>query len=102
MFCGDEPRGNHKRCVKKMGIADEISKKLTEAFDPSLLEVVDESEGHRGHAGWREGGETHFKVIIRSEAFAGLSRIERHRAVHSALTGELVGRIHALSLDIAT
>lgn len=84
-----------------MGIAQEISEKLTEVFQPTALEVVDESEGHRGHAGWREGGETHFKVIIRAAAFEDLNRIARHRAVHAALTPELVSRIHALSLDIS-
>ena len=84
-----------------MPIADEITRKLTEAFQPTALQVLDESEGHRGHAGWREGGETHFKVVIAATAFAPLSRIERHRAVHHALTPELVGRIHALSLDIS-
>lgn len=83
-----------------MRIADEITEKLTKAFHPSNLQVLDESEGHRGHAGWREGGQTHFRVVIASDAFAPMSRIARHRAIHAALTPELVGRIHALSLDV--
>jgi len=82
-------------------IADEISEKLTAAFAPSVLEVVDDSESHRGHGGWREGGETHFNVKIVAAEFGPMSRINRHRAVHAALTPELVGRIHALALDIS-
>ncbi len=84
-----------------MRIADEISEKLTAAFAPSLLTVEDDSEAHRGHGGWREGGETHFNVVIRAESLGKLSRVARHRAVHKALTPELVARIHALSLDIS-
>jgi len=82
-------------------IADQITEKLTEAFHPTRLEVVDESENHRGHGGWREGGQTHFKVIIASGDFATLSRIARHRAIHAALTPDLVSRIHALSLEVS-
>jgi len=64
------------------------------------LNVVDDSESHRGHAGFQEGGESHFNVKIRSAKFKGLSRIARHRAVHEALGPELIGRIHALALDL--
>lgn len=84
-----------------MTVKEEIEEKLTSAFMPTELEVVDDSESHRGHGGWREGGETHFNVRIKAAEFAGLSRVARHRAVHTALTAELVGRIHALSLDIS-
>lgn len=73
---------------------------LDSAFSPSRLEVVDESERHRGHAGYQEGGESHFRVVIRAPAFAGQSRLARHRAVHEALGPDLVSSIHALSLDI--
>ena len=83
-----------------MAVSDEIEAKLRDAFAPQLLEVVDESEAHRGHAGYQEGGESHFNVTITSEAFAGMSRIARHRAVHKAIGAELVGRIHALALTI--
>lgn len=83
-----------------MGTTEEIRNKLQSAFAPRRLEVVDESERHRGHAGYREGGESHFRVRIRAEGFAGQSRLQRHRAVHAALGPELVGRIHALALDI--
>lgn len=83
-----------------MPISDEINDRLTAAFNPVRLEIEDESEKHRGHGGWREGGETHFRVLIRAAAFAPMSRILRHRAVHAALGPDLVARIHALTLDI--
>lgn len=83
-----------------MRVAEEIRSRLAEAFAPVALEVVDESERHRGHAGWREGGESHFRVTIVAPAFAGLSRLAAHRAVHAALGPELVGRIHALALTV--
>lgn len=83
-----------------MTVTEEIRTRLAGAFEPSALDVVDDSESHRGHAGYQEGGESHFNVMIRSPAFDGLSRIQRHRAVHTALGADLVGRIHALSLDI--
>ncbi|MDD7973312.1 BolA family protein [Roseinatronobacter alkalisoli] len=85
-----------------MQIRDQIEANLQAAFSPARLQVVDDSESHRGHAGWREGGSTHFNVLIRSAAFRDMSRIARHRAVHAALGAELVSRIHALSLDIDT
>lgn len=84
-----------------MGVTEEIEKRLEEAFSPRVLTVEDESERHRGHAGYQEGGESHFRVTIESDAFAPMSRIERHRAVHDALGPELVGRIHALALKIS-
>jgi BolA protein len=80
---------------------EKIETRLREAFAPRVLTVVDESERHRGHAGYQEGGESHFKVTIESEAFQGLGRIERHRAVHAALGPELVAEIHALALKIS-
>ena len=83
-----------------MKVSEEIGNRLRAAFSPRELEIVDESEIHRGHAGFREGGESHFRVRIAAEAFAPMSRIERHRAVHGALGTDLVGRIHALALEI--
>ena len=84
-----------------MRVEDEIREKLQAAFGPRELVVVDDSESHRGHAGYQEGGQSHFNVRIASEAFEEMSRIQRHRAVHSALGAELIGRIHALALDIS-
>lgn len=83
-----------------MGVAEEIRVRLDAAFEPRALMIEDESEQHRGHAGFREGGESHFRVAIASERFAPMSRVERHRAVHAALGADLVGRIHALALKI--
>ncbi|MCT8971459.1 BolA family protein [Microbaculum marinisediminis] len=78
---------------------DRIAEKLTTAFAPSALEVIDESERHHGHAGWREGGETHFRVKIVAQAFAGKSRVDRHRMVNDALADELADRVHALAVS---
>lgn len=83
-----------------MAVAGEMAARLQAAFTPTRLEIADESEAHRGHAGWREGGETHFRILIAAPAFAGMSRIARHRAVHAALGPDIVGRIHALALDV--
>ncbi len=83
-----------------MTVRQEIHDRLTAAFAPRLLDVVDDSARHRGHSGYQEGGESHFNVMIRAGAFAGLSRVARHRAMHKALGDDLVGRIHALALDI--
>lgn len=84
-----------------MRVKDEIYERLSAAFEPSELLVVDDSESHRGHAGFQDGGESHFNVKIRAQTFETMTRIQRHRAVHTALGKELVGRIHALALDIA-
>ena len=82
--------------------SQEIEDRLRKAFAPHALEVRDDSERHRGHAGYQEGGESHFHVVIRAPGFEGQSRIARHRAVHAALGPDLMGRIHALSLDLGT
>lgn len=79
-------------------ISESITEKLTAAFRPTRLEVVDDSERHRGHAGHREGGESHFNVLIEADAFAGVPRVMRQRKVYAALAEELAGPVHALSL----
>jgi BolA protein len=81
-----------------MRIADLITKKLTEAFAPQRLEVVDESHQHEGHAGHRPGGQTHYRVYIVSGAFKGKTRIERHRMINQSLAAELAGSVHALAI----
>jgi len=83
-----------------MLIEDQISEKLQAAFTPSRLQVINESDQHAGHAGHDGTGESHFRVVIHADAFADMSRIARHRAVHAALGKELIGRIHALALEI--
>ncbi|SMP22331.1 BolA family protein [Shimia sagamensis] len=83
-----------------MSIAQEIHDKLSAAFAPVDLQVVDDSASHAGHASAPAGGESHFNVRIRAAAFAGQTRVARHRAVHAAIGADLVARIHALALDI--
>jgi len=79
-------------------IADEMRMKLA-TLQPEVIEIIDESEGHRGHSGFREGGESHFRIRLTSPAFAGLTRMERHRLVHRTL-GDIVPRVHALALEL--
>lgn len=81
-----------------MQTKDIITRKLTEAFAPESLNVVDESDQHQGHAGHRPGGQTHYRIYIVSEAFRGKSRIDRHRMINSALAAELAGGLHALAI----
>ena len=84
------------------GVRNRIETKLREALAPVHLEVRDDSEQHRGHGGWREGGETHFHVTLVTPAFQGLSRVQRHRLVNQLLAEELAGQVHALSLRLLT
>lgn len=91
-----------KALMSKAEIAAAIRNKLTRAFAPTELVVEDESAKHAGHAGAREGGETHFHVRIVSAAFAGLSRVERQRKVYAVLKDELETRVHALALTTLT
>ncbi len=79
-------------------IAQSLTEKLTLAFNPSHLEVIDDSDRHAGHAGAHPGGESHFTVRMTSAQFTGLSRLQRQRAVNAVLTTELAGPVHALSL----
>jgi BolA protein len=81
-----------------MQVKQTIADKLTKAFAPQSLDVVDESHRHEGHAGHRPGGETHVRVSIVSEAFRGKSRIDRHRMVNETLSGELAAGVHALAI----
>ena len=81
-----------------MSVADSVHAKLTDAFEPVHLDVVDESHLHAGHAGARPEGETHFRVDIVAAAFDGVSRVERQRMVHRVLKDELGDRVHALAL----
>lgn len=81
-----------------MATHDLITNKLTKAFAPQSLDVIDESHQNAGHAGHRPGGETHFRVTIVSDAFRGKSRIERHRMINAILAAELAGGVHALAI----
>ena len=93
--------GSGSRYADAMARRDLIAEKLTKAFAPASLELVDESHQHAGHAGHREGGETHFRVYIVAEAFRGKSRLERHRMINATLAAELAGGVHALAIHAA-
>jgi len=82
-----------------MSLKQILEEKLQAAFTPSLLEVIDQSHLHQGHLGDALNHETHFKIIIVSAAFKGLSRLECHKKVYEAL-GEKLNKIHALSLSL--
>lgn len=79
-------------------IFDAIHDKLSAAFQPTRLEVEDDSARHAGHAGATPGGESHFNVTIESQAFAGQPKVARQRMVYRALADELAGPVHALSV----
>ncbi len=83
-----------------MSVKDTLTAKLTAKFAPAFLDVIDESNKHVGHAGWREGGETHVRVRIATRHFDGLSRVAQHRLVMETLDAELKGRVHALAIDV--
>jgi BolA family transcriptional regulator, general stress-responsive regulator len=74
--------------------------KLTQALAPTLLEVIDESNQHAGHAGAHPSGESHFRVRIGSARFKGMSRVQQHRLVNEALRDELRDRVHALAIEV--
>lgn len=76
-----------------------ITRTLEERLQPLALQVEDQSHQHAGHAGWREEGETHFHIDIVSAAFAGKSRVERHRMVNAALGEAFERGLHALALN---
>lgn len=76
-----------------------MREKLMIALNPTRLDVINESHKHAGHASSPGTGESHFKVVIVSPAFASKSRVERHRMVNAALADELSGPIHALSIS---
>ena len=77
-----------------------IKKKLEESFSIEALQIIDESELHRGHSGFKEGEESHFRICFSSTSFKNQSRLARHRAVHAALGKRLLNEIHALTLEL--
>ncbi|RMF24210.1 MAG: BolA family transcriptional regulator [Deltaproteobacteria bacterium] len=84
-----------------MDTRDRLHEKLAAAFEPAeVLDVIDESAGHAGHREASAGG--HFRVIIVSEAFEGLSRVERQRRVYDAVADEMSGAVHALTMTCLT
>lgn len=82
--------------------AERIRAAIEARFPPAIVDVIDDSQSHAGHAGARPGGETHYTLRIVSPAFAGQSRVARSRAVHDALASEFESGLHALSLALST
>ena len=83
-----------------MSVTDTIKAKLADKFTPAFLDVIDESNKHFGHAGWREGGETHFRVRIAAHHFDGMSRVAQHRAVNQVLAELMDNPVHALAIQV--
>ena len=81
-----------------MTMQERIVARLTAALDPILLDVIDESDRHAGHAGAREGGGTHYRVRVVSGQFERKSRVERHRLIYDLLSAEFADGLHALAL----
>lgn len=86
---------------RRPDVHEELVARLRAALEPERLEVVDESERHRGHAGYRPGGSSHFRVLIRASSLAGLGRLAQQRAVYAAVGDLMNDPIHALALDVA-
>jgi BolA protein len=79
-------------------VASEMLRRLQSALAPARIDLIDDSEKHRGHGGYNPAGESHFSLAIESPAFAGKSRVERQRMVYSALGDLMQERVHALSI----
>ena len=79
--------------------SETMKTKLEAAFSPHVLAVIDESQQHHGHSGAREGGETHYRIRIKSAPFAGMSRLAMHRAIHQVLAEDLKSGVHALAIE---
>jgi BolA family transcriptional regulator, general stress-responsive regulator len=82
-----------------MTVKDDMEQRLRAAFSPQQIEIVNESYKHAGHSGDDGSGESHFRIVVRSDILAPMSRVARHRAVHAAL-GDLNTRVHAIALDL--
>ncbi|AKM07180.1 BolA-like protein [Pelagerythrobacter marensis] len=94
----DKRVGNPQTGPMTTPLQTEIEALLAEAFSPTRLEVINDSASHRGHAGDDGSGESHFTLVIESEAFTGKSRLERQRMINRAL-GDIPGeRVHALAI----
>jgi len=81
-------------------ISDYLEEKLQEAFSPATLEVINESHLHAGHAGDNGTGESHFRIKIVADAFIGMSRLERHRAINAIAQPKLDEGLHALAVEV--
>lgn len=83
-------------------VVERIEELLREAFMPTHLEVIDESHLHAGHAGARPGGESHFRVVVVTDRFQGIGRVQRQQRVYGALDEVIKGGVHALSMVTVT
>jgi BolA protein len=81
-------------------VTEKMTEKLKNAFEPLSFELIDDSESHRGHGGWRDGGESHFRLRMTSVHFDGQTRVQRQRAVNKVLAEELAGPVHALEMEL--
>jgi len=79
-------------------VAAEMVRRLNSALSPTQIELIDDSEQHRGHGGYNPEGESHFTLRIESAAFAGKTRVERQRMIYAALGDLMRERVHALSI----
>lgn len=84
-----------------LSVTETLRAKLQAAYTPANLEIIDDSEQHRGHGGYREGGESHFTVIMKSTEFVGKSRVDCQRMVMKTLADDLAGPVHALQLRLS-
>ncbi|MCL6730080.1 BolA family protein [Sphingomonas hankyongi] len=82
-------------------VATEMLRRLNSALQPSRIELVDDSEQHRGHGGYNPAGESHFSLFVESAAFSGKNRVERQRMIYRALGDMMHARVHALSIRAA-
>ena len=78
----------------------EITSRITAKLEPEYLEIIDESSQHQGHSGYKDGGQTHFKIIIRSNKLNNLNRVQAHRVINDLLADLLKTQIHALSIKL--
>jgi len=85
-----------------MRIRKAIEAKINEALNPVHLDIIDNSQKHAGHAGAHPEGESHFALVVVSQAFEGLNRVQRQRLVYDALKQEMADHIHALELKTLT
>ena len=85
-----------------MSVADSIYQKISQHLSPEKLQVKDQSHLHAGHAGAREGGESHFDLLVVSSEFEGLAPVARQRLINKILKDELAGPIHALTMKTLT
>lgn len=98
---GEAKKGKMSAFVKA-SVSARITEKLTQGLSPVSLKLIDESHHHAGHGHHHPEGETHFRVEIISEKFAGKNRIDRHRLINGLLAEELAGRVHALAISAWT